>query len=341
MSDRAGCDVGLVGTVVPNGAGMKATIRCINLSDPNSGWTKEFSDNTERAKAVVARAVVEAITGEEEWTPPQYGDEEEPKNFGKPLNRNGDFEQGWKFWEAPDNAATFIVNGPAGRGKILRIRTDLQNDPWVAYHRRIRLGQADPTRPPRIPTDTSYASVAGNEGVHYCSEWIKAEPGARYWLVADAKGGGKIFVKGFLDWSAKADGLPESSMAALKLTPKRFARLRPEERKRIIAADAKAHPERYRRECYRWYLNCADAKDWTHLAAPFPPRGGLPANVEWLQIQIYVYWPPKDYYFDEVHLYKDPRQKAPVPEEPARTKNFERSREQTRPEQVEPPGAPR
>ncbi|GAG04372.1 unnamed protein product, partial [marine sediment metagenome] len=61
---------------------------------------------------------------------------------------------------------------------------------------------------------------------------------------------------------------------------------------------------------------------WDHLAAPVPPRGGLPANVEWLQLQVYCYWPPGTYKWDNVHLYKDPRQKAPLPEEGARTPNF-------------------
>jgi hypothetical protein len=95
--------------------------------------------------------------------------------------------------------------------------------------------------------------------------------------------------------------------------------------------DAKRHPERYRRECWRWYMNCGaanarrNADGWIHMAEPFPPRGGLPENVRWLQIQIYPYWPPTDYYFDNVHLYLDPQQKAPLPEEKPRTPNFGRT----------------
>ncbi len=63
---------------------------------------------------------------------------------------------------------------------------------------------------------------------------------------------------------------------------------------------------------YRWYLICrSGGDDWTHAAAPFPRRGGLPAEVQWLQVQVYAYWPPGEYLFDNVWLYTDPRQQAP------------------------------
>jgi hypothetical protein len=195
-------------------------------------------------------------------------------------------------------------------------------------------GQADPNRPPQIPTDTGYSSVAGAEGVHFCSDWIAAQKGRRYWLTADVKcartGGAfpKIFVKGFADFSASADGLPERSLVERGLTPETFAAVPAAQRKELIAADARSHPDRYRREVYRWYLACRnEGGDWTHVAQAFPPRGGLPARVQWLQIQIYAYWPPGEYLFDNVFLYADPslrtpagaRQTAPLSEEPPRT----------------------
>jgi len=341
MQGWAGCNVGLCGTVRKDGKGITADVRCIDLrGSGRGGWSKRLSDETERAGGLIARQIVEQITGRPEWVPPQYGDEPEPKDFGKPLNVNGGFEQGRTGWQRPDNAASFLEKGPPGRGMVLRIRTDLARDPWLEYYRNIRLGLADPDKPPKIARDTGYGSVAGLEGVHFNSDWIDATPGQRYWLLADvAKAGGtpKVFVKGFIDWSAHADGLPELSMVQLKLTPQAFAKLPPERRKAIIAADARSHPERYRRESYRWYLNCRGEKDWTHYAAPFPPRGGLPKNVQWLQIQVYAYWPPGTYYFDNVHLYKDPRQTKPLPEASARTDSFDTSRERTRPK--DPNGA--
>jgi len=148
-------------------------------------------------------------------------------------------------------------------------------------------------------------------------------------MVADFKGktGGamspKIFVKGFRKTEHALDGLPETSLAALGLTPKQFAQLPARKRKELVAEDARKNPMRYVRECYRWYLACRNEEGgWRHFAAPCPPRGGLPDYVEWLQIQVYAYWPPGTYCFDNVHLYADPNQKTPAPEERPRTPNF-------------------
>ena len=335
MTAQLGANVGVCGTLSRTGAAVTLKARCIDLTDPNkpTGWTKTFSDNTERWKGVIAGALVEQIRGEPEWQPPQYGDLPEPASFGEPLNANGGFDQGHRGWDPPDNCASFLVKGPPGRGTVLKIRTDLPNDPWVEYHRKLILGLANPNNPPNLPRDTSYGSVAGLEGVHYSGQFIDAAPGRRYWLVADvmSEGTPKIFVKGYLDWSQRAEGIPEAALVELKLTPEAFAKLPPERQKALIAMDAKRHPERYRRECWRWYMNCGAANarrkadGWIHMAEPFPPRGGLPENVRWLQIQIYPYWPPTDYYFDNVHLYLDPAQKTPLPEEKPRTPNFGRT----------------
>ncbi len=323
---RAGCDVAFCGTVARSGAAVSADVRAVHEGDAEAGaaeWRRQFQDTTERAGGLIAKAIVEALTSRPEWAPPQYGDEPEPGDFGRPINLNGGFDEGAKGWAGPDNVASFLEQGPAGRGTILRIRTDLARDPWLEYVRNLRLGLADANRPPQIARDTSYNSVAGLEGVHYRSDWLPARAGARYWLTADVKKSGgtpKIFVKGYRDWSDRADGLPELSMVERKLTPQTFAAMPEADRKKLIAEDAKAHPDRYRRECYRWFLHAnQEGKDWVHYAAPFPPRGGLPGNVQWLQIQVYAYWPPGTYYFDNVNLYPDPRQNQPLPEEPART----------------------
>ncbi len=331
MRNRWGVNLLLYGRLVGQDEGFRAEIRLIDLTGPQpDGWVKTFSDDSERWRAVVSRAIVEAVTGRPEWVPPQYGDEPEPETFGKPLNANGDFEDGNAGWEAADNVSTFLEKSGAQRGRILRVRTDLARGPWLAYKRKIRLGRASPDRPPKIPRDTSYGSVAGLEGVHFRSEWIPATPGQRYWLTADhwGQGGAKIFVKGFRRTRHGLDGVPESRLAAMGLTPEQFAELPEAKRKAIVAEDARKHPNAYLRECYRWYLNCGEGKDaWTHFAAPVPPRGGLPANVDLLQIQIYSYWPPGIYRWDNVHLYKDPNQQAPLPEEKARTRNFQKVRD--------------
>ncbi len=324
LKDKFAAHVAVFGDVQKIGPSVRAEIRCVDISgDKPVAWTKAFSDHTERARGVVAMQIVEAVRGQAEWKPPEYGDETEPEKFGKPLNVNGDFESGKAGWRmGPDNVTTFLVADPRAdrRGKALRIFTDVERDAWLKYQRDLMLGKADPNNPPRIGTVANkYATVAGLEGVHYRSEWIEAKPGWRYWLVADMKGqtGGmffaKIFVKGFADFSALADGLSESALAEMKMTPDEFAALPAEKQKQLIAADAEKHPERHRREVYRWYLACRNEQNtWQHYAAPFPPRGGLPKNVQWLRIDIYAYWPPGEYFFDDVHLYADPRVQSPA-----------------------------
>ncbi|MDP6044641.1 MAG: hypothetical protein QGG25_03455 [Phycisphaerae bacterium] len=326
MKDKLLVTVGIYGTVSVRGKQITADIACINFTNPakSSDWTETLSDSTQRARGLIARAVVEKLTGQAEWTPPQYGDEDEPKKFGKPLNVNGSFDNTGKKhtgWDAPDLAATFLVDGPKGRGKVLKVLTTANRDQWIAYRRKLRMGTIKPTKDHGVTYKGE--PVAALEGVHFRSDWIDARAGQRYWLTADKKGpGAKIFIKGFLDWSGQASGLPESSLARLGLTPEKFADLPADTQQQMIKADAKAHPERYRRECYRWYLNCGGSGDWKHHAAPVPPRGGLPGHVRWIQIQVYSYWPPGEYLWDNVHLYKDPRQTAPLPAVNARTKNY-------------------
>jgi len=322
MTKRLAVEVAVYGTVVKDGDRVRLELACVDLRPgaKHKTWRKDLSDNTQRPEAVISKDAVEAVTAEAEWVPPQYGDEPEPTaaELGEPVNVNGTFDQpGHAGWQEPDNAASFLESGPAGRGTILRIRTDLARAPYIDYIRAIRMGRASPANPPKIATETGYSCLGGNEGVHFKSDWIKATPGQRYWLLADFdRPDGKVFVKGFKATEHALDGLPESALAALNMTPEQFAALGEAERKKLVAEAAKKDPKAFLRECYRWYLNCRgqDGK-WNHLAAPFPPRGGLPADVQWLQIQVYTYWPAGTYRWDNVLLYKDPRQKAPLPEE--------------------------
>jgi TolB-like protein len=326
MTKRLAVEVAVYGTVVKDGDRVRLELACVDLRPgaKRKTWRKDLSDNTQRPEAVISKDAVEAVTAEAEWVPPQYGDEPEPSaaELGEPVNVNGAFDQpGHAGWQAPDNAASFLEPGPAGRGTILRTRTDLARAPYIDYIRAIRMGRASPANPPTIATETGYGCLGGFEGVHFKSDWIKATPGQRYWLLADFdRPDGKVFVKGFKATDFALDGLPESVLAAMNMTAEQFAALSEAEQKKRIAEAAKKDPKAFLRECYRWYLNCRgqDGK-WNHLAAPFPPRGGLPADVQWLQIQVYTYWPAGTYRWDNVLLYKDPRQKAPLPEEKPRT----------------------
>lgn len=345
MKDKLGVNLILYGTCTADGAGASAHVSCIDLTgkEPRT-WHKVFDDDTERARGLLSTQIVEELRSESQWRPPEYGDESEPKNFGKPLNASGDFESP-AGWEAPDRVSTFVEPGKDVPSKILRVRTDLERDAWLEYQRKLRLGQTDPSHAPKLAADKSYDSVAGIEGVHFSSRWIDAKGGQRYWLAADMKGKTtdfffpKIFVKGYADFSASADGLPELSLVERKLSPADFAAMPPAKRKALIAEDSKTHPDRYRREVYRWFLSCRNLDgNWQHYAAPFPPRGGLPANVQWFQVQVYAYWPPGEYLFDNVNLYADPNQTGPLPEESARTANYDQTRQRMERAMTQPAG---
>ena len=328
VKESAQARLALYGTAQHRGDTWKVDLVILDFKDADKPAVEKltFSAEGERAAGLVATKIVEAIRKHNQWRPPEYGDEDEPKELGTPLVL-GDFEKFAPQWDRPDNVSTFLEAGPKGRGTVLRIRTDLLREPWLEYKRKLMFGQADPNDPPGIPRDTSdHNSVASLEGVHYRSEWIDAAAGQRYWLVADMKGKTKgmffpkIYVKGYYDCSAQADSIPEQSLVERKMTAKQFAAMPADKRKELLAQDVKLHGDRYRRECFRWYLSCRnEADEWTHYAAPLPPRGGLGKKVRWLRVEIHAYWPPGEYRFDNVSLYKDPRQKTPQPEEAPRT----------------------
>ena len=319
---RLASHLAICGTVNTAGEARQVSVTFFQAEPEIRQWRRVFNNASERWLAKVSADIVKEIREMEDWAPPQYGDEQEPTNFGVPINAGGDFERTNIGWEKLDGVSTFIQPDSQRGGKVLVVRTDLARDSWIAYRRSILIGQAK-AEPPHIPRDISYASVAGLEGIHFRSLWVKATTGKRYWLTADALMPGgkcKVFIKGFHSTPAGMDGLPESSLGSLGITAEQFAAMNARKQKTLLMNDAEDHPMRYLRECYRWYLNCRGAPGkWQHFAAPFPPRGGLPPDVQWLQIQIYACWPPGTYRFDNVNLYVDPRQTEPLPEERART----------------------
>jgi len=348
MRRKLGVDLAVYGTVTKVGPAVRLEAACVDLR-PHAdaadlpaasaakqagarNWRRVFADETQRPEAVISKAVCEAVTGREEWKPPEYGDVPVPADLGRPVNVNGGFEAGRAGWQEPDNVATFIERCPremddSKRGNVLRVRTDLARWAYVNYIRDIRMGRASTASPPRIGSDSGYGSLGGNEGVHFRSDWIKATSGWRYWLNVDFYvPGGKVFVKGFRKTEHALDGLPESALARLKLTPRQFAALPAEKRRQRIDAEAKRDPASFLRECYRWYINCRGEKGkWNRLTECCPPRGGLPGYVEVLQLQVYSYWPAQTYWYDNVQFYKDPTLTAPLEEEKPRTPNFGRT----------------
>ena len=326
MKDPFSAAMAIMGSVTKQGEGLRAEIRCIDLRPgaAKGGWTETFTDNTERAAAVISRAIGEKVTAGALWKPPEIGDLKEPKHFGKPENVNADFKNGHAGWPAPDNVSTFIEKGPPGHAIVLRMKNDLARDPWLEYRRNLMFGQANPNNPPKIGIDTSYGGLAGMEGTDYISDYFKSTPGQRYWLTLDTKGpcGAKVFIKGWKRSVVAEDGLSETALKELHLTPEGFAKLSEPERAKLIQENIKKHPQRYLSECWDWHMNLGGDANWTHHAGWFPPNGGMPKDVEYLHIKILTIWPPGEKLFDNVSVYKDPDQKAPLEEVKARTPNY-------------------
>jgi len=315
LKEHVGVEVCVFGSLTRQGEKYVADVRIFDSRDKNPQIRKyTFTDNTQRWRGVIAQKIVEVFTGKIAPLPPQYGDEPFPPadKLGAPINANSSFDaEKFAGWESPDNVACFIVSNPAG-GKMLRIRTDLDRDEYLAYRKALLAGEASTESPPQIKSASDANSIAAQEGVHYKSDFIPANVNGIYWLCAScrfipAKGFSvsatpKVFVKGFKVIPAAFDGLPESSLKKLKMTPAEFSALSPEKRRELIATDARENPKKYLRECYRWHLNCPASLAWKTYQGKFPPSGKLPADVQFLQIQIYSYWPAGEYFWDNVIL---------------------------------------
>ena len=216
------------------------------------------------------------------------------------LIPNGSFEQGryWPAgWQATDGLTTFWAEGGTDGRRCLRIDTDVLDVQWKDRFEEVRAAVAAATRkaggdpqslpqnplppaPKRIPTQPPYYStVAGLHGVHYRSAYVKVMPGAIYRFSIDARaeadGEPKVFIKGFFDQRMKtSEGW-----------------------------------QTVRRNAYRApiFLDPCDGQ-WRRYARTFHPSKSTstldkkPLKAEWLQVQIYAYWKPGDYFFDNVRL---------------------------------------
>ncbi len=236
------------------------------------------------------------------------------------LLQNGSFETGryWPYgWEATDGLSTFWVPGGTDGRLCLRICTDVLDAQWKARSEEVRAAvdgaarQAGgdpqslpespvPPPPDRIPTQPPYYdTVAGLHGVHCRSDYVQCAPGAVYRFSIDARteaeGEPKVFIKGFFD-----------------------QRMKTKEGYQVVRRDAYQAPI---------FLSPCDGQ-WRRYARLFHPSqskstlGGEELKAEWLQVQVYAYWKPGDYYFDNVRLdivgmeEREPKKKAEQPKSP-------------------------
>ncbi|MBI3270104.1 MAG: hypothetical protein HYZ53_13850 [Planctomycetes bacterium] len=220
------------------------------------------------------------------------------------LLRNGDFELGdqghpvaWQQAESEEDITTrkkeflsgppkriwldgltcFWVDDPLGRnGKCLMEDSDVLLSEF--HERRTQMeGPNPPPARPKTPTKPpKYDTIGGTEGVHFFSDFMDVRPDRAYrisvdYLAGPGAGVPKLWLKAYKEM----DGI-----------------------KRVA------------------FKKCLDLKtksrtEWkTHSMTVNPTKYDAAHEIRWMRVDLYAYWTPGTYYFDNV-LVSDVGEEAP------------------------------
>ncbi|HLX64433.1 MAG TPA: type II secretion system protein GspG [Planctomycetota bacterium] len=224
------------------------------------------------------------------------------------LVQNPGFEEGDKcpaHWDRPDGLTMFWEKDELRGGKCIRLYTNVDNDEFLKRYDEMKLDNPPPPKPPRAIKGAGYDTVGGNDGVPFYSEYIAIKPGMKYTLSADArseKGGApKIFIKGYTEQMTE-----------------------------IADENGKAKTVPLRRITYKGDFDFDAPKQWKTTSATFSPTGQRD-DVKWIRVKIWAYWPPQNYWFDNIKVVEaglDPeapkrwaKKKQSVQDEAAKAKN--------------------
>jgi hypothetical protein len=217
------------------------------------------------------------------------------------LVRNGDFETDDEGvlvgWTKPDNLTVYWEDcGVSGKG--LRLDTDVYRSEWEEHRK-------NPDEP-MVKTTTSgtkYNTVGGTTGVAVYSRPIPVEPDGYYAIEYDVRGKGEpfLFIKGF--WKCSPQDL---HLMGKKMFFKPF---KPGASYSLMAMGTSgeekrdAHPGDYI-QCFRQRLvaRVGNPNEWRHFktVVHFEPE----RRVEVVLLELYAYWPPGEYFFDNVRMTK-------------------------------------
>jgi len=199
-----------------------------------------------------------------------------PKN----LVKNGDFESGKQFpngWQRPDRLTSFWVKDKSPSGKptrCIKMDTDVYMSDW---ERRCHELKKNPDAPAWRKTPTSgkkYDTIAGNNGVSLYSDPITIKKGESYTISVDVK-------------STQPHATPKVFVKGYTLHKGKM---------RVI---------------YKTYLNCRlKGCGWQHFSQEFHPTIRTP-KVTQVRVMLFAYWPPGEYYFDNVKITQSSRKKSP------------------------------
>jgi hypothetical protein len=288
---RFGAEVALWGRASHTAAG-EYTIDTVGL-DLRPGSAQPFLRKhytAAKPQLVNARCdeILTDLTGVEKANRPKEADPEAAARAQvKPQNLviNGDFEQLVRTgpgagvdpvgWERPNGLTTFIERQDALHGRSLHMDTDVYESDYNRWIKEFAAGAATAKAPRKTPTQgLKYDTVGGNYGVHFYSDPIPVTPGRTYRVEIDYRSATgdfffpKLFIRGWADVEGQ-DRIVYDGYLALRSLEK--------------------------------------TGDWKHnqrlVTVPLPEAlGGR--KIKYLKLMIYAYWPPGDYYFDNVALYE-------------------------------------
>ncbi|MAF66858.1 MAG: hypothetical protein CMJ84_14530 [Planctomycetes bacterium] len=248
-------------------------------------------------------AAVPAVTG------PKPVDEEatvanDPPSSGN-LLENGDFEtpdptkSGPARWQKMDGLVYRWTTDPKApaRGKVLRIDTSVDEAHAVRWwvDRYVRDRPLD--RAPQKVAGSGYSHVGGNiGGFCWSSHFIPVKPGGAYRVYVDARGpAGKVFIRGY------EKKVPVFFGDEQPLVQQVFREARGDP-----THDENGRPIRYRlRFRYQSWIPVGGSDEWktyTHRKPRHPNGNEITEDVRFIRIMLYPYWPPGEYWFDNVRV---------------------------------------
>jgi len=227
-----------------------------------------------------------------------------PGAEGPNIVPNPGFEKGKEgpeFWALPDKLTSFWETGGV-KGKCIRMDTDVYRSEWAANHEK-----PGSVTKKTITSGLKYDTVGGTTGVALYSYPIPVDLDAWYVVEYDSKGpGGEVFI--YLKGYTKVRNAEEAAMRGAQI----FFRPEPngawfsEMVKGTVGEDKRPpQPGDYLQMFRRRFitkLGPEAATQWQHHKGVVL----LPMNrrIEVVLLELYAYWPPGDYFFDNVSMRK-------------------------------------
>ena len=220
----------------------------------------------------------------------------------KNLVPNAGFETGQNApdnWTRPDDLTVFWEKSGSAAGRCLRLDTDVYRNEWEAHRKTPDVPMK------KTPTSgTRYDTVGGTAGVAVYSHPIPVEEDAWYQVEYDCKGpGGEPFVylKGY--WQCTAEDMehlgekvffkPDPDGASYSLVPMGTSG---EERRQPKPGD---YIQSFRRRFVARFPS-GHAGEWCRFTGVVHLKRRH--HVAMVLLELYAFWPPGDYWFDNVTM---------------------------------------